>query len=240
MSIPSSDNTQNFLGKQASSLQGKTPAFSDSNAASGAKILRQAGEELGKISADSSAIKINNPSSQINDKILDSLKTSTPGDLLYNASATFFTNLMMLELTNKPTASVESRENAIVSMLANLVLLSLGAEPSLLEGVKVKAPVLKDGLSQDHDISLKDHYTDYPVKQEDNLMQVSPATNKAGGNSAEAQVLFTTDSSGAVTGLSGTYKGPKSSVLKNIPSITLSEPINLKEIGKKILLSSKA
>ena len=146
----------------------------------------------------------------------------------------------MLELTSKPTASVESRENAIVSVLANLVLLSLGAEPSLLEGVKVKAPVLKDGLSQDHDISLKDYYTTYPVKQEDNLMQVSPANNKDGGNSAEAQVLFTTDPSGAVTELSGTYKGPKSPVPKNIPIITLSEPINLQQIGKSILLSSKA
>lgn len=234
MSIPPTDNTQKFLSQQTSSLEGKTPAFSDSNAASGAKILRQAGEELGKISADSSAIKINNPSSQINDKILDSLKTSTPGDLLYNAPATFFTNLMMLEFANKPNSKPESKEEAIVSMLATLVLLSLGAEPSLLEDIKVKTTGAKQ------DTSLKDHYTTYPVKQEDNLMQVLPATNKVGGNSAEAQVLFTTDSSGAVTGLSGTYKGPKSPVPKQIPSIILSEPINLQQIGKKILLSSKA
>jgi hypothetical protein len=240
MSIPPSDNTQNFLGKQASSLQGKTPASPYSTATSGAEILRQVGQELGKISADSSAIKFDISPGRIEEKILNDIKTSTLGDLLYNAPATFFTNLQMLELTSKPNSKPESKEEAIVSMLATLVLLSLGTEPSLLEGVKVKAPVLKDGLSQDHDISLKDHYTAYPVKQKDNLMQVSPATNKIGGNSAEAQVLFTTDSSGAVTGLSGTYKGPKSSVLKNIPSITLSEPINLKEIGKSILLSSKA
>ncbi len=71
-------------------------------------------------------------------------------------------------------------------------------------------------------------------------MQVLPATNKVGGNSAEAQVLFTTDSNGAVTELFGTYKPPKSSTIKDIPRITLSEPINLKEIGKSILLSSKA
>jgi hypothetical protein len=70
-------------------------------------------------------------------------------------------------------------------------------------------------------------------------MQVSPATNKIEGNSAEARVLFTTDSSGAVTELSGTYKGPRSAP-KQIQSIILSEPINLQQIGKKILLSSKA
>jgi hypothetical protein len=239
MSILPTDNTQKFPSQQASFLQGEIPAFSDSTATSGAEILRQAGRKLSKISADSSAIKIDISPSRIEEKILNDIKTSTLGDLLYNAPATLFNNLLMLELTNKPTASVESRENAIVSVLANLVLLSLGAEPSLLEGVKVKTPVLKDGLSQDHDISLKDHYTAYPVKQEDNLMQVSPATNKIEGNSAEARVLFTTDPSGAVTELSGTYKGPRSAP-KQIPIITLSEPINLQQIGKKILLSSKA
>jgi hypothetical protein len=213
--------------------------FFDSTRATGQQRSREAGQELSKISADSSAIKIDISPSRIEEKILNDLNNSTLGNLLYNASATFFTNLQMLELTSKPTASVESREKAIVSVLANLVLLSLGAEPSLLEGVKVKDPVLKEGLSQDHDISLKDHYTTYPVKKEDNLMQVSPATNKIEGNSAEARVLFTTDSSGAVTELSGTYKGPRSAP-KQIPSIILSEPINLQQIGKKILLSSKA
>lgn len=234
MSIPPADNTQKFLSQQTSSLEGKTPAFSDSNAASGAKILRPTGEELGKIIAGSSEKKINISPSRIEEKILNDLNNSTPGDLLYNAPATFFTNLMMLEFANKPNSKPESKEEAIVSVLANLVLLSLGTEPSLLEDIKVKTTGAKQ------DTSLKDYYTTYPVKQEDNLMQVSPATNKAGGNSAEAQVLFTTDPSGAVTELSGTYKGPKSPVPKNIPIITLSEPINLKEIGKSILLSSKA
>jgi hypothetical protein len=234
MSILPADNTQKFPSQQASSLQGKTPASPDSNGTPGAQIPRGVGEELSKISAGSSEKKINISPSQIEQKIQNDLKTSTLGDFLYNAPAAFFMNLQMLELTSKPTSSVESREKAIVSMLATLVLLSLGAEPSLLEDIKVKTTGAKQ------DTSLKDHYTTYPVKQEDNLMQVLPATNKVGGNSAEAQVLFTTDSSGAVTGLSGTYKGPKSSVLKNIPIITLSEPINLKEIGKSILLSSKA
>jgi hypothetical protein len=70
------------------------------------------------------------------------LNNSTLGDFLYNAPAAFFMNLQMLELTSKPTSSVESREKAIVSMLATLVLLSLGAEPSLLEDIKVKTQVL--------------------------------------------------------------------------------------------------
>lgn len=233
MSILPINNTQNFSGKQASFLQGEIPASPDSTATSGAEILRQAGRELSKISADSSAIKIDISPSRIEEKILNDIKTSTLGDLLYNAPATFFTNLQMLELTSKPNSKPESKEEAIVSMLATLVLLSLGTEPSLLEDIKVKTTGAKQ------DTSLKDYYTTYPVKQEDNLMQVSPATNKAGGNSAEARVLFTTDPSGAVTELSGTYKGPRS-VQKQIPIITLSEPINLKEIGKSILLSSKA
>jgi hypothetical protein len=237
MSIPPIDNTQKFLDRQANSSPEKTPVspdFTDTLDAGGRRIV----QEMSKISADPSGIRINISPSRIEEKILNDLNNSTLGNLLYNASATLFNNLLMLELTSKPTASVESREKAIVSVLANLVLLSLGAEPSLLEGVKVKDPVLKDGLSQDYDISLKDHYTTYPVKKEDNLMQVSPATNKIEGNSAEAQVLFTTDPSGAVTELSGTYKGPRSAP-KQIPSIILSEPINLQQIGKKILLSSK-
>jgi hypothetical protein len=233
MSIPSIDNTQISLSKQVSSLEGKTPVSPDSNGTPGAQIPRGVGEELSKISAGSSEKKINISPSQIEQKIQNDLKTSTLGDFLYNAPAAFFMNLQMLELTSKPTSSVESREKAIVSLLATLVLLSLGAEPSLLEDIKVKTT----GANQD--TSLKDYYTTYPVKQEDNLMQVSPATNKA-GNSAEAQVLFTTDPSGAVTELSGTYKGPRSPVPKNIPIITLSEPINLQQIGKSILLSSKA
>jgi hypothetical protein len=234
MSILPADNTQRFSSQQVSSLERETPAFPDSTATPGAQTSRQIGQELGKISADSSAIKIDISPSRIEEKILNDLNNSTPGNLLYNAPATFFTNLMMLEFANKPNSKPESKEEAIVSMLATLVLLSLGAEPSLLDDIKVKTTGAKQ------DTSLKEYYTTYPVKQEDNLMQVSPATNKAGGNSAEAQVLFTTDPSGAVTELSGTYKGPKSSVLKNIPIITLSEPINLKEIGKSILRSSKA
>ncbi|MBU6195945.1 MAG: hypothetical protein KGO93_00075 [Cyanobacteria bacterium REEB446] len=234
MSIPPIDNTQKFPSQQASFLEGKTPMFFDPTRATDQQRSRQAGEELGKISADSSAIKFDISPSRINEKIRDDLKASTLGDLLYNAPATLFNNLLMLEFANKPNSKPESKEEAIVSMLATLVLLSLGTEPSLLEDIKVKT------TGAEQDTSLKDYYTTYPVKQEDNLMQVSPATNKAGGNSAEAQVLFTTDPSGAVTELSGTYKGPKSPVPKNIPIITLSEPINLQQIGKSILLSSKA
>lgn len=234
MSIPPVDNTQKFPSQQASFLEGKTPMFFDPTRATDQQRSRQAGEELGKISADSSAIKFDISPSRINEKIRDDLKASTLGDLLYNAPATLFNNLLMLEFANKPNSKPESKEEAIVSMLATLVLLSLGTEPSLLEDIKVKT------TGAEQDTSLKDYYTTYPVKQEDNLMQVSPATNKAGGNSAEAQVLFTTDPSGAVTELSGTYKGPKSPVPKNIPIITLSEPINLQQIGKSILLSSKA
>lgn len=159
---------------------------------------------------------------------------------MYNAPAAFFMNLQMLELTSKPTAVVESREKAIVSMLATLALLSLGTEPSLLEGVKVKVPVLKEDVWQDQDISLKEHYTTYPVKHTANTMIVETPKKVEGQPLAEAKVSFNTDSNGAVTELFGTYKPPKSSTIKDIPRITLSEPINFQEIGKSILLSSKA
>jgi hypothetical protein len=142
MSILPADNTQRFPSQQVSSLQGQTPIFFDSTGATDAQIPRGVGEELSKISAGSSEKKINISPSQIEQKIQNDLKTSTLGDLLYNAPAAFFMNLQMLEFTSKPTSSVESREKAIVSMLATLVLLSLGAEPSLLEDIKVKTQVL--------------------------------------------------------------------------------------------------
>ena len=215
MSIPPIDNTQKFLDRQANSSPEKTPVspdFTDTLDAGGRRIV----QEMSKISADPSGIRINISPSQIERKITDNLRDSPLGDFSYNVPSTFIGNLDWLERASSSNNS-KSQEKALLGILANLVFLNLRADPSLLKGITATNGECLEEYSLANPVNIAGDSMKFSIER------------------AEAQILFTTDSTGAVTGFSGTYTFPKRSPAKQIPKITLSEPINFKQIGKSTL-----